>query len=95
MALQINKEFTNGVKASKCYIKITNVRYSKISEISEEYNGAELTISFYFDKEARDSNSANHLEQKPYMLSDFSNETRESQYEHLKTLDEFKDAIDI
>jgi len=95
MGLQINKTFNNGIIAPECYIKITNVRYSKISSVSSEFAGIEITVSFYFNKAARDTDTTNYLEQKQFELSDFEKETRLSQYEYLKTLDDFLEAINI
>lgn len=95
MALQINKEFNNGVIAPECYVKITNICYSKISSVSPELTGLEVTASFYFNKAARDNDSVNHLEQNRYVFPDFVKETRELQYEYLKTLDDFSEAINV
>lgn len=95
MALQINKQFNNGVAAPECYVKITNIRYSKMSSVSAELTGLEATASFYFNKAARDSNSTNYLKQNEYIFPDFTKETRELQYEYLKTLDDFSEAINV
>ena len=86
MALQINKTFDNGVIAPECYIKITNIRYSKMSSASAEMTGTEIIISFYFNKTARDNDTTNYLEQKEYTLPDFMKETREEQYKYLINL---------
>lgn len=95
MAIQINKQFNNGVIAPECYIKITNIRYLRNSSVSSELEGLEITISFYYNKVARDNNSTNYLEQKNYIFPDFIKETRTLQYEYLKTLDDFSGAIDV
>jgi len=96
MALQINKTFNNGVVAQEAYVKILDNDYEPVREGGDGPDGLLITIAFYYNQAARNSNLyENILETKEYLLADKSIESRSSQYAYLKSLPEFSGAIDI
>lgn len=89
MALILKKELENGITL--------NESYHKISSISCNSNVIDFNVEIYKDKEARENNKK-VVECKNYRCShDVTNTSVNSirqAYEHLKTLDEYKLAID-
>lgn len=90
MALQQNQQLQNGLIANNAYIRIDTV---------SGYKG-EITISVnsYVSRQAF-LDGAPYLEQKFYAFVPNTNpDAREmwtQGYEYLKTLDEYKDALDL
>jgi len=100
MALQMS--FTKyGLTAAKSYAVITSITYNKeINGPSASVEGTDTVINvcIYADKDARD-NKKEVMEYKSY---NFDLDTKKDAkdiltqgYEHLKTLDEYKDASDV
>jgi len=94
MALQTNTTLDKGIVAPNCYVKILEVRYLK-EKYPIERTGINILLGFYFNKEIRDDDEYQFIYSKEYFIKDITKETRESQYEYLKTLEEFEDATNI
>ena len=95
MALLIKKELPNGLV----------VNYHRISSLNIITNVRnEVEISSYIDEEKRELEQQAIIERRPYntyisrqtlMFPYDQNATVESTYELLKTLEEFKEAVDV
>lgn len=88
MALQINKSFDNGVVASECYVRISHIGYLE--------NMVEIGATYYYNTAARSEDIS-----KAMLITCFATpegqdpETRQDQYNYLKTLEEFSEASDV
>jgi len=94
MALKINKTLEGEILASECYIKIIEAKYLR-QQYPVVKEGTTITVGFYFNKVARDNDEFQFINSERYLIEDTTKETRKSQYEYLKTLDEFSEAVDI
>ena len=90
MALQRNINLNSG-------IQITN-GYSRIDSISGSKNGITFTLNSYLNRQAYE-NGKEYIEHRelsfiPSVKDNSSNWIKQS-YNYLKTLEEFKDAVDL
>jgi len=100
MALEMSFE-KYGLTASKCYVVVTGVHYSKglhqpTPAIAD--TNSIMTVLFYSDKNTRDADKepmeSRSISFKMNTASDAKDSVTQA-YAHLKTLDEFKDATDV
>ena len=100
MALEMPFE-KYGLTASKCYVVVTEVHYSKglhqpTPAIAD--TNSIMTVLFYSDKNTRDADKepmeSRSISFKMNTASDAKDSVTQA-YAHLKTLDEFKDATDV
>ena len=94
MGLKLQKTLGKGIVAENCYVKIITIDYIKGSDLDEELDGIRTIVAYYYDKATRDANGRDYLEAKEIVIPDKLKEKREDQYMHLKTLDEFTEAVD-
>lgn len=90
MALQIKKDFDIGISSNNAYAKIESVNGNK--------DLLDILVAFYLNQESR-TNNKSYIEIKNYLFKPNMSETSENfikqGYEYLKTLDEYRDAIDL
>lgn len=95
MALKINTTLQGGVIAPECYAKIIRTDYLTRIGIQGAEPGIRLFVGFYFNEDAREEDDSQFVEQREYLLEDMTKETRQDQYDYLKTLDDFNGAVDV
>lgn len=90
MALQIKKDFDIGISSNNAYAKIESVNGNK--------DLLDILVAFYLNEESR-TNNKSYIEIKNYLFKPNMSDTGENfikqGYEYLKTLDEYRDAIDL
>lgn len=90
MALLMKIELNSGIIVDEAYIRIENISGNKEQQ--------QITLNIYFSTDAVNS-SKNPVDQRYYnfvpSVDDRSPNFIKQGYEHLKTLDEFKNAIDV
>jgi hypothetical protein len=100
MALQKNLTLDNGINLPEAYIRITSIVYVNNYHVT-------IKVSIYKDKIARNANKSEVVKFQHLCIDDFftyfsddvlkenGNSLTNKGYEWIKTLDFYKDAIDI
>lgn len=89
MALELKKTFTNGIEIEKTYSKIVNLNGNKET--------LDISLAFYLNRECSVDKMPLEIKQYsfiPKVDEDSANFIKQG-YEYLKTLEEFKDSIDV
>lgn len=89
MALKLNLEQTQfGIPAPEAYARIIS--------FSGDKNNIQVQVCFYYDENARNVNGAAIRTEAYYInVADLSGDIIPALYTALKTLDPYKDAIDV
>lgn len=89
MALSKTIKLSNGLEIKDAYIRIDTVNGFK--------NGIDISVNFYVSQETF-NNGQGYLEQRMYnfvpSVEDTAPNFIKQGYDYLKTLDEYKDAVD-
>ena len=89
MALSKTIKLSNGLEIKNAYIRIDTVNGFK--------SGIDISVNFYVSQEAF-NNGQGYLEQRMYnfvpSVEDTAPNFIKQGYDYLKTLDEYKDAVD-
>lgn len=87
MAIKLKKRFDSIWDVNDCYTKVHSIVYN--DDWSQE-----IILKYFYNKDIRD-NHWPELNRENIRKEDWWIDWREEAYNHLKTIDAFKDAVDV